>query len=156
VPSATLRQANCYYSSSDAAFEDRYQASAEYARVAEGTIALDGGWRVYSSGAGIALGLIVRRFLGLSCEANALGLDPVIPSALDGLHVETSLRGRAVELKYRIGPAGCGVKEVVLNGARLAFTRGTNPHRLGAARVPMPAVLDRLTAGRNALEITLG
>ena len=29
-----------------------------------GEIALDGGWRVYSSGAGIALGLIVRRFLG--------------------------------------------------------------------------------------------
>ncbi len=36
VPSATLRQANCYYSSSDAAFEDRYQASAEYERVARG------------------------------------------------------------------------------------------------------------------------
>ncbi len=66
VPSATLRQANCYYSSSDAAFEDRYQASAEYERVARGAIALDGGWRVYSSGAGIALGLIVRHFLGLS------------------------------------------------------------------------------------------
>ena len=28
VPTATLRQANCYYSSSDAAFDDRYQASA--------------------------------------------------------------------------------------------------------------------------------
>ncbi|HKY93399.1 MAG TPA: hypothetical protein VJM11_20270, partial [Nevskiaceae bacterium] len=68
VPSATLRQANCYYSSSDAAFADREQASAEYERVAKATIPLDGGWRVYSSGAGIALGLIVRRFLGLSVE----------------------------------------------------------------------------------------
>ena len=38
VPSATLRQANCYYSSSDAAFADRYQASAEYERVRAGTI----------------------------------------------------------------------------------------------------------------------
>src|SRR5262249_31366628 len=82
VPGATLRQANCYYSSSDAAFDDRYQASAEYGRVADGTIPLDGGWRVYSSGAGIALGLIVRRFLGLSCEATDLSIDPVIPSAL--------------------------------------------------------------------------
>ncbi len=69
VPSATLRQANCYYSSSDAAFADRLQASAEYDRVAQGTIPLDGGWRVYSSGAGIALGLIVRRFLGPDCRA---------------------------------------------------------------------------------------
>jgi 1,2-beta-oligoglucan phosphorylase len=156
VPSATLRQANCYYSSSDAAFEDRYQASAEYARVIQGTIPLDGGWRVYSSGAGIALGLIVRRFLGLSYEAHALSVDPVIPSALDGLRVETSLRDRAVDVEYRIGPSGCGVKEIVLNGAQLAFTRDANPHRLGAARVPMPAVLERLTAGRNVLKITLG
>ena len=36
VPQATLRQANCYYSSSDAAFDDRYQASAQYQRVARG------------------------------------------------------------------------------------------------------------------------
>ena len=51
VPTATLRQANCYYSSSDAAFQDRYQASAEYERIAQGKVPLDGGWRVYSSGA---------------------------------------------------------------------------------------------------------
>src|SRR6185312_16408863 len=87
VSPATLRQANCYYSSSDAAFADRYEASAEYQRVAEGRVDLDGGWRIYSSGAGIALGLIVRRFLGLSVEANALSVDPVIPSALDGLQL---------------------------------------------------------------------
>ncbi len=156
VPSATLRQANCYYSSSDAAFEDRYQASAEYARVVQGTIPLDGGWRVYSSGAGIALGLIVRRFLGLSCEADALSVDPVIPSALDGLRVETSLRDRALDVQYQIGPSGCGVQEIVLNGVRLAFTRCANPHRPGAARVPLTAVLERLTTGRNVLRITLG
>ena len=58
VPTATLRQANCYYSSSDAAFADRYEASARVrARRATATVALEGGWRVYSSGAGIALGL---------------------------------------------------------------------------------------------------
>jgi cellobiose phosphorylase len=84
VPEASLRQANCYYSSSDAAFADRYQASAQYGRVVGGAIALDGGWRVYSSGAGIALGLIVRCFLGLSCESQSLRVDPVIPRALDG------------------------------------------------------------------------
>ena len=38
VPRATLRQANCYYSSSDAAFADRYEASAEYQRVIEGRV----------------------------------------------------------------------------------------------------------------------
>jgi cellobiose phosphorylase len=78
VPTATLRQANCYYSSSDAAFADRYQASEEYPRIGRGSIELDGGWRVYSSGAGIALGLIIRRFLGVSPEARHVRVDPVI------------------------------------------------------------------------------
>src|SRR6185436_15080765 len=93
VPSATLRQSNCYYSSSDAAFSDRYQASAEYERVKRGTIDLDGGWRVYSSGAGILFGLVVRQLFGLRLEADALLIDPVLPAALDGLRVHVTLLG---------------------------------------------------------------
>jgi cellobiose phosphorylase len=156
VPSATLRQANCYFSSSDAAFEDRYQASAEYERVARGTIALDGGWRVYSSGAGIALGLIVRHFLGLDCESEVLRVDPVIPSALDGLRIETTLRGRPVQVCYRIRGAGCGVNEIALNEQPLSFTGCANPHRRGAALVAMARVLERLTVERNVLRIDIG
>jgi cellobiose phosphorylase len=156
VPQASLRQSNCYYSSSDAAFEDRYAASAEYERVARGTIALDGGWRVYSSGAGIALGLIIRRFLGLSCESEVLRVDPVMPAALDGLRVETSLLGRPMQLHYRIASAGCGVNEIVLNDQVLEFTRAANAHRRGAAVVPMPALRQRLAVKGNLLRIDLG
>jgi cellobiose phosphorylase len=156
VPSATLRQANCYYSSSDAAFEDRYQASAEYERVVRGTIALDGGWRVYSSGAGIALGLIMRHFLGLNCESDVLSVDPVIPAALDGLRVETALFGRPIEVRYRIRGSGCGVNAIVLNDEPLSFTCCANPHRRGAALVAKAAMVDRLTAERNALTIDVG
>ena len=156
VPTATLRQANCYYSSSDAAFEDRYHASDEYGRITQGTIALDGGWRVYSSGAGISLGLIVRRFLGLSCEAGALRVDPVIPTALDGLRVETTLRGRPIEVRYRIGSAGCGVVEVSLNDRPLSFTLEANPHRRGAALVALPSVLDQLKTEQNVLAVRIG
>jgi cellobiose phosphorylase len=156
VPRATCRQANCYYSSSDAAFEDRYQASAQYERVAGGTVALDGGWRVYSSGAGIALGLIVRCFLGLSCESDALRIDPVIPRALDGLRAQTTLLGRPIELRYRIGGAGCGVNEIVLNERPLAFSREPNSHRRGAALVAVAAVLEGLAGGQNTLIIDIG
>ena len=156
VPSATLRQANCYYSSSDAAFEDRYQASEEYERVAHGTVALDGGWRVYSSGAGIALGLIIRHFLGLSCESTVLSVDPVIPTALDGLRVETTLLGRPIVVSYRIGSAGCGVHEITLNGQPLSFTTRANPHRRGAALVARSTVLERMTADGNTLRIDVG
>ncbi len=156
VPSATLRQANCYYSSSDAAFEDRYQASAEYERVARGTIALDGGWRVYSSGAGIALGLIVRRFLGLSVESDALRVDPVIPTSLDGLRVETTLLGRSVEVQYNIGSSGWGVNAITLNDQPLSFTTEANPHRRGAALASMAAVRKQLAAEHNVLRIDIG
>ena len=156
VPSATLRQANCYYSSSDAAFDDRYQASAEYGRVASGDIALDGGWRVYSSGAGIALGLIVRRFLGLSCEADALGIDPVMPRALDGLTVDTVLFGRPVCVRYRIGSTGCGVQSLDLNGKALPFSIHPNPHRRGGAAVPRSAMLERFAETGNTLVVGVG
>jgi len=156
VPSATLRQANCYCSSSDAAFEDRYQASAEYDRVARGAIALDGGWRVYSSGAGIAVGLIVRHFLGLSSEAAAVSIDPVIPPDLDGLRVETTLLGCPVEARYRIRGAGSGVTSIAVNGKALPFTVRANPHRRGAAVVDNSALLPRVSASGNVLEIELG
>jgi cellobiose phosphorylase len=156
VAAATLRQANCYYSSSDAAFDDRYQASAEYQRVAQGTVALDGGWRVYSSGAGIALGLMVRCFLGLSCESQLVRVDPVIASALDGLRVQTSLLGRPIEVSYRIGSAGCGVTEIVLNERSVKFQRATNPHRPGAALIAVATLLERLAAEHNVLKIQLG
>jgi cellobiose phosphorylase len=156
VPEASLRQANCYYSSSDAAFEDRYQASAQYGRVTGGAIALDGGWRVYSSGAGISLGLIVRCFLGLSCEWQVLRVDPVIPRALDGLRAQTTLRGRPVDVHYRIAGAGCGVSQLVLNGQSLAFAVEPNPHRRGAALVTMTTVLAALAPAGNSLMIELG
>jgi cellobiose phosphorylase len=157
VPAATLRQANCYYSSSDAAFADRYQAREQYERVRAGTIPLDGGWRVYSSGAGIALGLTLRRFLGLTWESGDLCIDPVMPDALDGMRVTMrSLRGQPLEVSYRVGAAGCGVNDVTLNGERLPFTREANPHRRGGIRLRACAVLDRLTGGRNALAIDLG
>lgn len=64
LPQATLRQSNTYFSSSDAAFRDRYQASAEWHRVRDGAIATDGGWRIYSSGPGIYTQLFVRHILG--------------------------------------------------------------------------------------------
>jgi cellobiose phosphorylase len=156
VPSATLRQSNCYYSSSDAAFADRYEAYTEYGRAMRGDIPLDGGWRIYSSGAGIGMSLILRCFLGLRREQTRLVVDPVIPASLDGLQAELEIAGRAFEVIYRIEGAGCGPTAVNLNGADLPFSRGANPYRMGAAEVPMEAVLARLIEGVNRLRIQVG
>ena len=156
VPPARLRQANCYYSSSDAAFDDRDEASAEYGRVAQGGVDLEGGWRVYSSGAGIALGLIVRRFLGLDVESRHLNLDPVMPAELDGLRVHTRLLQRQIEITYAIGGGGSGVTEVVLNGRALPFVRAANPHRAGAARVDRTDFESALADDENRLLLRIG
>ena len=53
LPRGGLRQRNAYFSSSDAAFRDRAQASAEWERMRNGEIVVRGGWRIYSSGPGI-------------------------------------------------------------------------------------------------------
>ena len=156
VPAATLRQANCYYSSSDAAFQDRNRASAEYERVAQGTVPLDGGWRVYSSGAGIALSLIVRRLLGLSVESQALALDPVIPAALSGLRVRLSLFAKPIELIYEIKGAGCGVTAVSVNGEDVSFSHDANPYRTGAARIDRAQLLRRLDQPNNTVVVRVG
>jgi len=65
LPHASLRQRNAYFSSSDAAFQDRYQASDEWARVKANSIAVDGGWRVYSSGPGLYTNMLIRHAFGL-------------------------------------------------------------------------------------------
>ncbi|HMN45362.1 MAG TPA: hypothetical protein PKE27_12340 [Povalibacter sp.] len=156
VPTAALRQSNCYYSSSDAAFADRYEASEEYARVHAGTIALEGGWRVYSSGAGIAFALIVRRFLGLTCEVESVCIDPVMPPALSGLKIRTRLFDREIEVIYEVGPAGCGVTAVCANGKNLSLTRDPNPYRSGAARIAKSELLAHLQGDANVLVVRLG
>ena len=156
VPGATLRQANCYYSSSDAAFSDRYQAFEEYERVKKGDIPFDGGWRVYSSGPGIWTRLMLQCFLGLRRERSVLVIDPVIPRSLNGMKVTMEWDGALMDVTYHIKGAGFGPSAVSLNGSDLPFTRSANPYRTGAAEIPMGAVRERLTAGTNRLTVQLG
>jgi cellobiose phosphorylase len=79
VASATLRQRNAYFSSSDAAFADRYEASAAWSRVQAGTIPVEGGWRVYSSGPGLYINVLVRHALGLRRHFGKRVEQPVLP-----------------------------------------------------------------------------
>ncbi|MDP2006601.1 MAG: hypothetical protein Q8K45_13065 [Rubrivivax sp.] len=156
VPQATRRQANCYYSSSDAAFPDRATASRDYAQVAAGQVALDGGWRVYSSGPGIALGLIVGRFLGLRRAHDTLLLDPVLPQALAGLVAPVRVAGVEIQLELQPGPLGHGPTALLLDGEWLPFTRAAHPYRSGGARVDMAELRRRLAAGARRLVVHTG
>jgi len=99
---------------------------------------------------------MIQCFLGWRPEHSALVLDPVIPKSLDGLRAEMQWDDHLMEITYRIEAAGWGPKGVKLNGADLPYTRGANPYRTAAAEIPMSAVLERLTAGANRLNVHMG
>lgn len=147
LPQATLRQANCYFTSSDAAFADRYEAERRYAEIAAGTVPLDGGWRVYSSGPGLFVALIVRDRLGLRRKGPDLVIDPVLEAAQDGLTVRLHLGGIELSVRYRVGPVGNGPIALELDGSPLAFTRAPNHHRTGGAVVPVAALVQAAIGG---------
>ena len=89
---ASRRQCNAYFSSSDAAFQDRYQASAEWARVSDGTVAVDGGWRIYSSGPGLYLNVLIGHALGVRRRFGTRVVTPCLPDSLRDLRLEWSGR----------------------------------------------------------------
>ncbi len=82
VRQASPRQRNTYFSSSDAAFNDRYEAQADWAKLRSGEVAVDGGWRIYSSGPGIFVNLVVRQLFGMRRWFGERQRQPLLPEAL--------------------------------------------------------------------------
>jgi cellobiose phosphorylase len=79
---ALRRQRNAYFSSSDAAFADRYAASNDWQQVKSAKIGVEGGWRIYSSGPGIFTSLLVRHVLGHRRLWGEQVVRPLLPAAL--------------------------------------------------------------------------
>ncbi len=90
---ATLRQRNAYFSSSDAAFPDRYAASTKWSQVKAGTVGVEGGWRIYSSGPGIYANLLICQGLGHRRQWGRRTARPLLPQALQGMTLELDSGG---------------------------------------------------------------
>jgi len=154
VPNARPRQSTCYYSSSDATFADRYEAAEHYGEVLAGTVPLEGGWRVYSSGPGIFLRLVVECLLGVRRRGDVLEIDPVLAPALDGLKATVPVDGIPLDLTFRVGDRGVGPVSVALNGVALQMNPLSNPYRPAGVAIDMALVRAGINAsGRNHLEI---
>ena len=95
---ALPRQRNAYFSSSDAAFPDRYAASNEWWRVKAGTVGVEGGWRIYSSGPGIFISLLARYILGHQRLWGQRIAPPLPPKAFQDMTVELDREGRGAGL----------------------------------------------------------
>jgi cellobiose phosphorylase len=100
VPNAALRQRNVYFSSSDAAFFDRYQAKEHFEKVRQGTIPVKAGWRLYSSGPGIYLQTLIQKFLGIRVVHGELELDPLAADALKDLTVTYRFKDQPLTIHY--------------------------------------------------------
>ena len=155
VPCGDIRQSNCYYSSSDVIFKNRYEADERYDEIKKGKITLKGGWRVYSSGPGIYIGLIVSRLLGLRKESGNVIIDPVIPHSLDGLSASMDFMGHSVTFLYSIKENSHGPKAISMNSKAIEFTVEDNPYRRGGAVIPADRFLAMLDQQDNVVEIQL-
>jgi cellobiose phosphorylase len=155
VPCGDIRQSNCYYSSSDVIFKNRYEADERYEEIKTGKITLKGGWRVYSSGPGIYIGLVVSRLLGLRTEFRNIIIDPVIPHSLDGLSASIDFMGHPVTFNYAIKERCFAPKAISINGKSIKFTYEDNKYRQGGAVIPKDQFLAMLNKQDNTVEIQL-
>jgi cellobiose phosphorylase len=115
-------------------------------------VPVEAGWRVYSSGPGIAVRLIRECLLGVRLGASRTVIDPVLPRSLDGLRARIGLGDAELEVVYRVGARGHGPSALAIDGRPLAFEREPNPYREGGAMVASAALRER--PGRR-LEVVL-
>jgi cellobiose phosphorylase len=150
-----IRQSNCYYSSSDVAFKNRYEADERYDEINEGTLTLRGGWRVYSSGPGIYVSLIISHLLGLRSEFRKIIIDPVIPHSLDGLSASIDFMGHPVTFRYVIKENCFGPRTISINSIPVKFIYEDNKYRQGGAVIPTDQFMAMLNKKENIIEIKL-
>jgi len=155
VPCGDIRQSNCYYSSSDVIFRNRYEADERYDEIQTGKITLRGGWRVYSSGPGIYIGLIFSRLLGVRIESGKIILDPVMPHSLDGLSASMNFLEHPVTFKYTVREGNFGPKTVSINGKAVPFRYEGNKYRKGGAVISTGQFRAMLDRQQNVVEVRL-
>ena len=156
VPHAAPRQSNVYFSSSDADFANRYEASARWPELRTGGIAVRGGWRLYSSGPGLFLHKIRACLLGVRESFGDVVFDPVMPRSLDGLRANIMLCDRPVELRYRVHKACFAPRAVTVNGTACSCERRErNPYRAGGVMLSQQELRSRLAENGNVIEIDL-
>jgi len=128
---------------------------AHYDDIHNGNVTFKGGWRIYSSGPGIYVGLVLTRLLGIRSRFGSTIFDPVMPKALDVLEATVQICGRPVTLRYHVSGTNEGVTRLEVNGTDIPFTREKNPYRTGGAVVSYDALIQALGPDENRVEISM-
>ena len=156
LPTAAPRQSNVYFSSSDADFADRYEAAKRWNELRTGTVAVRGGWRLYSSGPGLYLHKIRACLLGVREFFGDVVFDPVLPRSLDGLVAQATVCGRPVELRYRVSHGNFAPTVMTVNGVQVSTVRREkSPYREGGVMIQRTDLRSLLNETDNVIEIEL-
>ena len=139
VKNALPRQSNVYFSSSDGAFLNRYEAYENFDKLRNGSVGVKAGWRLYSSGPGILLHQIVAHYLGINYYHGDLLLDPVLTKDSDKLEISMRLYDKNVTLKYHVKESG--ISKVVI-GDKVYNTLTSNRYRKNGIIIPKEYIKD--------------
>ena len=155
VPNSNLRQANCYYSSSDVTFKTRYEADEKYGDVISGKMRVDGGWRVYSSGPGIYVSLIIKKLIGFRAFNNYVVIDPVLTNEMDNLKASFKFKGFNLNWNFIVESGNYAPKSVIINGIDIPYDTENNLYRTGGALISMKIFLGALKSGENQINVMI-
>lgn len=155
VPNSNLRQANCYYSSSDVTFKTRYEADEKYEDVISGKMRVDGGWRVYSSGPGIYVSLIIKKLIGFRAFNDYVVIDPVLTNEMNEFKASFNFKGFELNWTFVVKTGNYSPKSIVVNGQCLGFDNEENPYRMGGALIAIEEFISHLKTGENNIYVML-
>lgn len=151
VPHAAKRQSNAYFSSSDGDFATRYEAAKHFEKLKTGSVAVKGGWRIYSSGPGIYLNQLIANALGITSFNQDLVLDPVLPPAYDGLMVDFIYLNKPVTFKFTLATEVNST--MIVNRSKVRGTKIENPYRQTGIRVSKADIAPLLNDKDNVIEV---
>ncbi|MEK5236909.1 cellobiose phosphorylase [Paenibacillus sp. FSL L8-0470] len=151
VPNAELRQSNAYFSSSDGKFANRYEAQERFNELRKGSVAVKGGWRIYSSGPGIYMNQLITNVLGIREDGGDLIIDPVLPDELDGTRFAFEYGGSPVSFIYHCAEGS--LRSVTVGGKEVQAERLANPYRLGGLRIKQADFENLRTAEGTVVDI---
>jgi cellobiose phosphorylase len=152
VKNARIRQSNTYFSSSEGAFDTRYDFQENFDKLRSGEIEVKGGWRIYSSGPGIYLNQLVSNVLGFRLTNDFIEIDPILPIELDGLKFAYTYRNSPISIVYNIKNKDGVVKNININKNELNFDRLNNPYRKGGIKIKKD-IFEQYLSDKNVVEI---
>ena len=101
VKNAKPLQQNCFFSSSDGCFSNRYEAMEHFEKLRDGGVPVKTGWRIYSSGSGLYINRLINDILGIRYSRGDLVIDPVLAEDMSGLTAELVWNKKKLTIRYR-------------------------------------------------------